>query len=149
MVLGMVILVIAATACAPVAVVWQGQYVSISTVDRPKEDFKVGPYIVIGYDIISYKKGTTSPYQFVIIGQGKQVGLITLDEESILEGFGFRYCLEEENVRRPGPIPTISASGKHVTYQMYKALPGYDKVKADVITVLNGQELEIPGSKIK
>jgi hypothetical protein len=132
-------------ACAPQAFIWHGQYVAISTVKRPKEDFKVGNFVVIGYNI----KGSDSPYQFVIIEQGKQVGLITLDYHSFLEPFGFQYCLEEDNVRRSGTIPSLSTSGSHVTYQMYAVLPAYEKIKGDVITVLSGQPLDVPESKTK
>lgn len=46
-VLGLIVLMF--SACAPKGALWQGEYITITTTEKPKEDFKVDDYIVISY----------------------------------------------------------------------------------------------------
>ncbi|MDO9027174.1 MAG: hypothetical protein Q7U87_04755 [bacterium] len=100
---------------------WQGQYISIMTKDTPKEDFKVDKYIVISYADIEHKKNpSTLLYQFVIIENGQQTRLISLDNHP-----RFGMFLEETGTRG------------HRTYNFYTTVPTYTQVKDKIIEILS------------
>lgn len=122
------------------AVVWHGQFATITTSDKPKEDFPVGSYIVVAFANVAMD----TPYQFVILENGRQVGVITLDDYDVLEVYGCRYLLQEEGVERGGKIPYKTKFESHLVYQMYRVLPSYEKLKDDVSRILSGQHLEDP-----
>ncbi len=133
--------ILVAAACSPKkAVLWQGQYVSISTIEKPKEDFKVGKYVVVSYA----DKYSFVPYKFVITINAKQVGFITLNYHEELEDLGFQYVLQEEGVKREVPMSYLKRFGNRIIYQLYKNLPEYEKMKEDVIAVLSGIRLVPP-----
>jgi len=138
----MLLLIIMLLACAPKPFLWHGHYININTTEQPKEDFVVGSYVVISYAPCEYKKGISRLYKFALIQNGKQVGFITLDKHELIMPV---YYLEESNVRHSGHFSAVSSVGDHVTYNMYKNFPSYERVKADVITLLHGGEL-IPES---
>ncbi|MGB3479758.1 MAG: hypothetical protein WBB67_11425 [bacterium] len=124
--------------CAPKPFSWQGQYIKINTTEQPKEDFIVDDYIVIGYAPCVYKKNATRLYKFALIKNGQQVGLITLDQHDFITTM---YYLEESDYSRNDKLYWISRTGNHITYNMYKTRPTYEKVKQDVTILLYGGEL--------
>ncbi|MDD5530234.1 MAG: hypothetical protein PHX21_09425 [bacterium] len=128
--------------CAPKQVLWKGNYISINTTETPKEDFKASGFTVISYAPIEKNKDTYTPYKFALVQDNKQAGVIFLENHSEFEALGTSYFLEENGVKRSGPIPFISSFGKHVSYKSYKTLPKYEEVKNDVITILSGQSPE-------
>lgn len=112
-------LIVLITGCAR-NFLWQGQYIAIMTKDTPKEDFKVDKYVVISYADIEHKKNPDVLYQFVVIENGQQTRLISLDDHPVLGMF-----LEE-----------TGAEG-HRTYNSYTAVPTYAQVKDKIIEILS------------
>ena len=134
--------------CAPKPFIWQGQYITITTIEEPEEDFKVGKYVIISYAPVEYEYNPRVLYKFAIMLKGKQVGLIKLEDHGDIGIIiGWRYYLEEDGFLRDGYEYHISRSGNHVTYQTYAEKPSYEKVKNDVITILSGFDLEPPLKK--
>lgn len=119
---------------------YQGLYITIETFIRPYEDFKVGKYIVIGY---KNEDDLEIPYQFAVMLNREQVGIIILSYNPELAYEGYKYFLQE--VKEKPLVPTYLLKYKEfIIYQFYYTLPSYDEVKNDIISVLTGKRLRIP-----
>jgi len=66
--------------CAPKPFMWQGRYAEISTTELPKEDIKVGNYLIVAYTPNEKTKTSPTLYKFAIMKNGAQIGLFCLEK---------------------------------------------------------------------
>jgi len=66
--------------CAPKPFMWQGRYAEISTTELPKEDIKVGNYLIVAYTPNEKTKTSPTFYKFAIMKNGAQIGLFCLEK---------------------------------------------------------------------
>lgn len=146
--------------CAPKKFLWQGQYTSIQTVKDPKEDFLVGDYIVIGYNLFETDKNVNIPYNFVVLEREIRVAeffIINMTSPNYIHALlngrkdiydipdimqEDKYYLQEIGPRCEDAQYYLAKSERYVTYKSYNTMPSYEYAKSDVKTVLLGGIVE-------
>ncbi|MFA5033212.1 MAG: hypothetical protein WC614_09340 [bacterium] len=108
-----------------------------TAIEKPKEEFQAGNYIVVAYAPADYLCDADILYKFAIIMGNRKLGVIFLQHHPEFNVFGTEYFLEETGVRRTGTIPYETSSNNHVTYKSYPKRPDYETLKNDVISVLS------------
>ncbi|MDD2891287.1 MAG: hypothetical protein PHE49_11720 [bacterium] len=108
-----------------------------TTIEKPKEEFQAGNYIVVAYAPADYLYDADILYKFAVIMGNRKIGVIFLQHHPEFNVFGTEYFLEETGVRRTGTIPYETSSNNHVTYKSYPKRPDYETIKNDVISVLS------------
>lgn len=120
-------------------VIWHGQHADVATHEQPKEDFKVNDYIIIAYAPCEYEENTDVLYKFALTVDGKQIGLIYLEEVS---KYGYLLCCEyfKKNSACIKDIPRffISYYDSYVTFTLWRDRPEYRALKYEVITNITG-----------
>ncbi len=130
---------------------WQGQYITLETVEIPKEDFKVGSYIVVAYTPQEYNKDSKVIYQFDIFENNKRVRVIQFAECVLLitekpapnrfdKKKDYDYALTEVSPKDFGKLKHLSVI-RGTTYKLYEKMHSYEEIKQEVIEVLLGREL--------
>lgn len=131
--------------------VWQGQYITLQTNEFPKEDFKVGNYIVVAYTPQEYNKKSKVIYQFDIMENQNRTRLIVFQECFLLiterpepnkmdKDKDYDYALIEINPADFGKLKHLSVvSG--TTHKLYEKMHSYEEIKEEVIDVILGREL--------
>lgn len=132
---------------------WQGKYVTLETTKLPKEDYKIGDYIVVAYDVQANNKKSEVIYRFDIMQADTIVRAFEFGKfkyylaffDPLFLGGGMwigsekkpDYCLTEL------AKSCINKPKSDITYyshcRSYKTLPTYDKVKADMQAYIAGQ----------
>lgn len=131
--------------------IWQGQYITLETVEIPKEDFKVSHYIVVAYTPQEHDKNSKVIYQFDIMENNKRVRVIQFTECVFLitekpapnrfdKGKDYDYALTEVNSEDFGKLKHLSVI-RGTTYKLYEKLHTYEEIKQEVIDVLLRREL--------
>ena len=137
--------------CGPKAKLWKGKYVNLRTTELPKEDFKVGLYIVVSYAPIEQDENSPEMYKFAIIKEGVQTNLLVLVydmEEAKRFGLKRNYLLIEEGgifIKDTCDIRTYKKiTGVYQERNVYIAfdeLPSYAELKKYVIELLRTYKL--------
>ncbi|MCK4526793.1 hypothetical protein KAW18_05430 [candidate division WOR-3 bacterium] len=138
--------------CGPKAKLWKGKYVNLKTTELPKEDFKVGSYIVVSYAPIEQDENSSEMYKFAVIKEGAQSNLLVLvyDMEKA-KRFGLRrnYLLMEEgdiSIKDTFDIRTneriTRAYQERNVYIAFDKLPSYEELKKHVIELLREYKLQ-------
>ncbi|MCK4322803.1 hypothetical protein KAX08_09830 [candidate division WOR-3 bacterium] len=144
--------------CATQTILWKGKYITIETDSKPKEDFKVGKYIVIAYASVEYEKNYDALYKFAFILNGRQIKLINLvyypdwSEWVNLRSF---YTLEEEididyefieeyDYAKRGLVRRLGKEKTLLLYKVYIEQPIYEEVKKDITAILSGRIIYQP-----
>ena len=137
--------------CGPKAKLWKGKYVNLRTTELPKEDFKVGLYIVVSYAPIEQDENSPEMYKFAIIKEGVQTNLLVLVydmEEAKRFGLKRNYLLIEEGgifIKDTCDIRTYKKiTGVYRERNVYIAfdeLPSYVELKKYVIELLRTYKL--------
>jgi len=141
------LLVVLVTAnCSSPKALWKGNYITIETTGKPKEDFKVGEYIVVAYAPVEYGKNYDALYEFAIILNGQQIKLIKLmyypDWSEWVEARSFYYLEEDINIdyefvdvydyEERGLVKNLGGKKTVYLYKVYIEQPTYEEVKKDV-----------------
>jgi hypothetical protein len=137
--------------CGPKAKLWKGKYVNLRTTELPKEDFKVGPYIVVSYAPIEQDENSPEMYKFAIIKERVQTNLLVLVydmEEAKRFGLKRNYLLIEEGgilIKDTCGIRTYKkitgAYRERNVYIAFDELPSYAELKKHVIELLRTYKL--------
>lgn len=120
-------------------VIWHGQHADVATHEQPKEDFKVNDYIIIAYAPCEHEENPDVLYKFALTVEGKQIGLIYLEEVS---KYGYLLCCEyfKKNSACIKNISRffISYYDSYVTFTLWRDRPEYKALKYEVITNVVG-----------
>lgn len=121
------------------AIIWRGQHADIKTHEQPKEDFKVDDFIVIAYAPCEYDENSEVLYKFALTVEGKQIGLIYLEEAS---KYGYLLC-HEYFKKYYSCIKDLSKFcvtdyDTYVTFGLWRDKPEYKALKYEVITTVTG-----------
>jgi TonB family protein len=121
------------------AVIWQGQHADIETHEQPKEDFKVDDFIVVAYAPCEYDENSEVLYKFALTVEGKQIGLIYLEDASTY-GYLFSheyfkkyyFCIKDLSKF------SVTDYDTYVTFGLWRDRPEYKALKYEVITAVTG-----------
>jgi hypothetical protein len=131
---------------------WQGKYITLTTTEHPKEDFKVRDYVVVSYTPKEYDKKSSTIYRFDIMENGKRKRVIEFSECFFLmtkrpapnkydKGKDYDYALTEIEPKYLEGWRSVPVQ-RGTTYKLYEKLHTYGEIKNEVIDVLFGRELE-------
>lgn len=120
-------------------VIWHGQHADVATHEQPKEDFKVNDFIVVAYAPCEYEENPDVLYKFALTVEGKQIGLIYLEEVS---KYGYLLCYEyfKKNHAFIKDISKffVSDYNSYMTFSLWRDRPEYRALKYEVITAVTG-----------
>lgn len=132
---------------------WQGKYVTLETTKPPKEDYKIGDYVVVAYDVQANNKKSEVIYRFDImqadtIVRAFEFGIFKYfvvyldqfvpgDKAWIMENEQPDYCLTELDKTCINKAKSVIIKYTHC--RSYKKLPDYEQVKADMQAYIAGQ----------
>lgn len=130
---------------------WQGKYITLETLEIPKEDFKVHSYIVVAYTPRERDKNSRVVYQFEIFENDKRTRIIQFAECMLLitekpppnrfdKEKDYDYALTEINPEDFGKLKHLSVI-RGTTYKLYEKMHSYEEIKQEVIDVLTGKDL--------
>ncbi|MEO0127035.1 MAG: energy transducer TonB [candidate division WOR-3 bacterium] len=129
--------------CARKPILWQGHYANFVTPENPKEDFKVGEFLVVSYAPSEELKYSKIFYKFAIIKDSTQIGLISYEK---IAGSG--YLLVYEYFDKYDPLIDKrerffeTEKKSLMTLALYRLPLSYNELKYFVTTtLLNLKEL--------
>jgi|GEM_PF-1519195 len=131
-------------ACAPKPFMWQGKYADISTTELPKEDIKVGNYLIVAYNPNEKTKNSQSLYKFAIMRDSIQIGLFCLEK---IPNVGYLFIREYLNKNREliediGKY-FISERESYIALELYRKPFTYDEIKNITISkIANFEPME-------
>ncbi len=125
--------------CAHKTILWHGSYTDLVTPEVPKEDFKVGEYLVVSYAPAEKLKYPLVLYTFALIKDSTQIGLICYEK---IPRCGYLLVYEffdKYNI----PIDDIERFYKNeknnlMTLELYKYPLSYNELKYIIISELLG-----------
>jgi hypothetical protein len=140
--------------CAPKRY-WTGQHITLQIKNEPKEDFIARGFVVVAYTEFSKNDRSQDVFRFDAYKNNKLARvieclpwgalkyLVQVDQNP--ENYQFGIC-ESRAIKHGvnsgltvGLEPVVEVKGR--IYKYYKTFPDYEKIKADVIQVLSGNEL--------
>lgn len=139
--------------CAPPKL-WKGQHMTISYRTLvPKEDFKVGDYVIVAYDIGAKEKRSGIIFRFDLMRYGQKVGVLEIKDRSHKNDFEgylplpsqeYKYYLLAGETKEPEKFNydmSIKLIRRKI-HRMYRNVPSYEKAKIDVIKLLTGELMD-------
>ncbi len=130
--------------CAPKAFVWKGRNADIVTTELPKEDIRVGNYLIVAYTPGVKANNSQTLYKFAIMKDSVQIGLFCLEK---IPNIGYLFICEFLNQNRE-LIDDIEkyymTEGKsYITLELHRYPFTYDEMKNLIISkVANFEPME-------
>ncbi len=131
-------------ACAPKPFIWQGRYADISTTELPREDIRIGKYLIVAYTPIEDAKNSQILYKFAIMRDSIRIGLFSLEK---IPNVGYLFIREylNKNQELIEDIKKyfISERESFITLELYRKPFTYEEIKNITISkVANFEPME-------
>jgi len=143
-IIALYLLIICVLLCCVQKRQWQGKYITVAyTSIMPKEDFRVGGYVVVAYNLIEVDRYSHVLYRFDVMQMGDKVGALEVCDRSSEDArfSALQASSEYKYFLLAGETESAHALGLGIAtrqiHRMYKDIPNYDEVKSDVIDVLS------------
>lgn len=130
--------------CAPKPFMWQGRYAEISTTELPKEDIKVGNYLIVAYTPNEKTKTSPTLYKFAIMRDSEQIGLFSLEK---IPSVGYLFIWEYLNKNRELIDDVekyyMTERRSYITLELHRYPFTYEEIKNIIISeVANFEPME-------